>query len=132
MSSRKWFPAIGAYIKFHVVGVINTLVDVAVFTLLIWAGSSAIIAQCIAYSCGATNSFVWNKHWTFRSRRRFSVTQLLQFLTVNAVSLAVSLAVISVLQQHYALLISKIVATFLAMAVNFAGNRIWVFRDENA
>ncbi len=59
--------SIGEFIKFALVGLLNTAVDVAIFFLLTWVNTPYVAAQVVSYSCGAANSYLLNKFWTFRS-----------------------------------------------------------------
>ena len=54
--------------KFALVGVVNTVLDFALFmTLVYFAGLGPTSANIISYTCGILNSFVLNKHWTFKA-----------------------------------------------------------------
>lgn len=55
------------FTKFLVVGVMNTLVTLAVIFLLHTAGSGDMISNFIGYVAGLINSFLWNRQWVFRS-----------------------------------------------------------------
>ena len=56
-------------VKFAIVGVLNTLVDFAVFQTLNLLLGWVYVAQVIGYSCGIINSYLWNSNWTFREQR---------------------------------------------------------------
>ena len=60
-------------VKFAIVGVLNTLVDFAVFQALNLLLGWVYVAQVIGYSCGIINSYLWNSNWTFREQRTRSV-----------------------------------------------------------
>lgn len=116
------------FIKFNIVGVANTLVDFAVFTLLSFFGLYFMIAQIISYSCGVVNSFVMNKYWTFAKKGMPVGSEVMRFIFVNIISLGVSLIILYPLKPHFGLYGAKIIATLFSMLVNFAGNKLWVFR----
>ncbi len=84
-------------IKFALVGVMNTLVDFLVYTVLVLlfgvSDSNVFIIglfTLIAYACGVFNSFLLNSRWTFRSEYRKSAREKLMFVVVNLVSWLVS------------------------------------------
>jgi putative flippase GtrA len=52
-------------LRFGVVGVVNCLVTLAVFTVLTALGCPAPAAAAIGFAAGAVNSFVCNSRWTF-------------------------------------------------------------------
>ena len=60
------------FIKFGITGVMNTLVDFVVYSLLTFGLSvNLYLAQVVGYSCGMVNSYVVDRRWTFRSKVRF-------------------------------------------------------------
>ena len=54
------------FIKFAIVGVLNTLVDFAVFQAFNLLLGWVYAAQVLGYTAGMINSYVWNSGWTFR------------------------------------------------------------------
>ena len=117
------------FIKFALVGLLNTGVDVALFSLMIWLGVSYLAAQVVSYSCAAANSYLLNKAWTFRSCG-LSYGEMMRFVVVNLVSLGISLALLHLLHEQagIGLAAAKGGATLGALTVNFIGNKVWVFR----
>lgn len=120
-------------VKFGLVGVLNTLIDYAVYSLLLfipYIREHYVIAQVLGYSTGLANSLYCNKRWTFAQKERMSKAQLIAFLVVNLAALGVSTAVLVAAQEWIGLgpYIGKIVATVFSMAVNFLGNKIIVFK----
>ena len=121
--------SIGEFLKFALVGVLNTGVDVVIFFLLTRLGSPYVAAQVVSYSCGAANSYLLNKLWTFRSTS-LSYAEIVRFTAVNLISLGISVVILSLLHgtAGLGLAASKGGATVCALAANFLGNKLWVFR----
>ncbi len=121
--------SISEFIKFALVGILNTGVDVAIFFLLTWIGIPYVASQVVSYSCGAANSYLLNKVWTFRSSG-LSYAEIVRFTTVNLISLGISVVVLSMLHGTAGLDLAtaKAGATLCALAANFLGNKLWVFR----
>ncbi|MBN2510084.1 MAG: GtrA family protein [Spirochaetales bacterium] len=122
------------FIKFNIVGVINTAIDFAVFTLLNLAGVFYLAAQVVSYFCGLVNSYILNRFWTFAHRGKFDALQALKFLGVNLAALGTSLAVLYLLKDvfGFTVLTGKLVSTGFSLIVNFCGNRWWVFNKKPA
>jgi putative flippase GtrA len=120
---------ISEFIKFALVGLLNTGVDVAIFFLLTRIGIYYVAAQTVSYSCGAANSYLLNKVWTFRSCG-LSYSEIVRFAAVNLISLGISVVVLSLLHDTAGLDLAaaKGGATLSALAVNFLGNKLWVFK----
>ena len=121
---------LGQFIKFNVVGIMNTAVDFGVFMILNrYLGLIYAVSQVISYSCGMVNSYFLNKFWTFQKREGFTAIEVTKFILVNLCSLGVSLLVLYILQSKWSweVLPSKVLATGFSVGVNFLGNKFWVF-----
>jgi len=119
-------------VKFGIVGVLNTGVDLgAYFVLTRWLGMAGlpVEAKAISYSLGIVNSFFWNRTWTFRSQtsawRTFApfVLANLVGLGMNAGGMQLGLNVL-----HQQELVSLALATALTLAWNFAVSKFIIFR----
>ncbi|MFC4779371.1 GtrA family protein [Paenibacillus sp. GCM10023252] len=122
------------FITFNLVGLMNTAVDFAIFTLLIWLGLNVPLSQVVSYSAGMGNSYVMNRLVTFKSGKvtaAASRKQALRFLALNLAVLAVSLGLLHAATSWLGLhpLLSKLLVTGVTMVLNFVGSRSWVFRN---
>jgi len=83
----------------------------------------------IGYTVGALNSYVLNRHWTFRAGHVAHATAGSRFALVTACAIAVNLGLLYVLVHHLG--VSKIPAqailTLPLLAVTFPVNRWWSF-----
>lgn len=118
--------------RFSMIGVINTLIDFAVFTIFnSLFGVSYILSQGLGYSLGVANSFLLNKKWTFEDRKanKKSFYEFLQFIVVNLISLIITMMAMNLLVENLNLnvYISKVLITILAQITNFLGYKLWVF-----
>lgn len=138
------------FLKFAVVGVLNTVVDFLVFQLLNLTIGWIYVAQVIGYSAGVLNSYFWNSRWTFRKEHKRSAREAASFLVVNLVSLGVSLGVLWACKNLLGITdawvagwvpawlggfvkgdtVAKLIATPCAIVVNFIGNKLFVFRAQ--
>lgn len=120
-------------VKFGLVGVSNTLVDAGVYWLFI----SVLfidygIAQIVGYTCGIINSFVLNRIWTFKktSTNKKTRSQLVRFVTINLISLSITLVALKWLVDHMGIdkMVAKLLVIVLSQVVNFLGYKLWVFK----
>ncbi len=129
--------------KYALVGVLNTLLDLAVLNLLFWAfspgraiGIAAI--NVVSYGCGIVNSYIWNARWTFASRRWQSAETIASFTAVMIVAWGINTAIVvaghaiatPALPDSAALNIAKVVAAVASFTVGFILCRWWVFKEE--
>jgi putative flippase GtrA len=129
------------FIKFGIVGVMNTGVDFLVFTLLLWAGMHYLAAQPLSYGAGTLNSYIVNKLWTFRVRSSPSAgsrykhgikAEFIRFLLLNLATLLLSITLLYLLKDGLGIqaLAAKLLVTAVTVVVNYAGSKLWVFRPK--
>ncbi|MBQ2752008.1 MAG: GtrA family protein [Oscillospiraceae bacterium] len=119
-------------VKFGITGVMNTLVDFAVFLLLTHIGVAIYFAQVVSYSCGILNSYIVNRSWTFKSKGKFLGPQMVRFIAVNLSLLLLSLVLLWVFTEQlgFIKILAKLCSTVLIMVIGFVVNRLWVFRQS--
>ena len=121
-------------IKFGLIGILNTLVDFGIFTLLTEvAGLSSTNSHLISYTCGILNSYFFNRTWTFRQKNRIHLAEFLKFILVNLVSLAISTLVLNLIETRlgYSVYVAKLGAIFSSLAINFVGSKLIVFKSRD-
>lgn len=90
-----------------------------------------LLAQICSYSAGIINSYVWNRNWTFRVKRKADGKEIVRFLMINIAASGITFLLLYLFQKGgCSLLVSKLAATIGGMMMNFIGNRIWVFGDS--
>ena len=143
-------------IKFGLVGVMNTLVDMIISTLVsfllgltgLTGGWMIYVSKTVGYSCGILNSYIFNSRWTFRKERRQDAREILSFIAVNLFVLAVSFGLIYLfkdvlhigdkwmalnLPEWFAKIVDgeracMLLSTVICIFVNFIGNKLFVFK----
>ena len=144
--------SIAQFIKFSLVGVLNTVVDFVVFTLLTLIfsvdsssnGWAVTLITLVSYSCGVLNSYLFNTRWTFKNDRKYQTRQeFLLFVAVNVVSYIVHNGVLLLFKDvivlsdlHVmgftveAIYLCKLIAIPAGIIANFIGNKLFVFSGE--
>lgn len=121
-------------VRFAAVGVANSLIDFAVFTLAHLGLAVALVpANVAAYAVAATFSYAANSRWTFggragaRGRHDFITFQL-----VNLVGLALATTVLVLLARHMPVLAAKLFAVAASFAWSFTvlDRLVWPRRGE--
>ena len=118
-------------IKYGAVGVLNTAVDFLVYQLLTFIGINYAVAQCISYSCGILNSYLFNSRWTFKEEAKREKSEFVSFVVVNVISLGLSVLLLKVCYDVLGIesdLISKAIVTPIVMVINFIGTKLLVFK----
>jgi putative flippase GtrA len=118
-------------LRFGLVGILNTAIDIAVFTLLLATTTlSPVAANTISYCVGILNSFVCNKYWTFGDiqGQRPARVQLPIFIATNLVGLAVANLALVAASHAMPIAPAKLVSVLSGMAWNYWASRTFVYR----
>ena len=141
-------------IKFGAIGVMNTAIDYLLFALFFGlCNFDKSIAQVFATAIAMTNSYILNRYFTFGKKGSVKLNEMWKFIVVNLVSMTVTILLLNLfydimhlerlanyilssftdftLSKDMAVLFCKLVATPFSLAVNFLGNRLWVFASGN-
>lgn len=120
---------IGYVLKFLVVGVLNTLVGLgSIYACKYFFSISDVPANAIGYALGLTNSFLWNRRWTFAQAGRTRIT-IIRFALVFVVAYATNLATMMVLRGSLGIdaYLAHALATAPYTAIFYLGSRYFVF-----
>jgi putative flippase GtrA len=116
-------------VLFAVIGVLNTLLDWVVFTLLIvYGGWGPAAANVAGFAAGGVQSYVLNGAITFRSGQpRAQPQTILRFGLVTLVCLALSTAMVHVLAPLITPWAAKLLATIATFIVGFLAHKAFTF-----
>lgn len=132
------------FLKFVIVGLINTLVDFIFFSISIallpayTMGITIIFAKAIGFVAASTNSYYLNSYWTFRASSKLGIKNYTAFLMVSCVGFLINVsAVYSIYtlilkvvptQQIFAPYVGFLCATFCSLWWNYYGYKKFVFK----
>ena len=124
------------FIRFCIVGVLNTVIDLGLFALLTrLIGLDPLVAHTISFSTGAANSFLLNKYWTFgiSGRGREMATQASKFAVITALVFLIHAGLLFLLHKQFGWydLLVKVLAIGVGVGVGFVGNKWWAFRQAH-
>ncbi len=127
-------PLMVQFVKFGIVGVSNTLLFLAVYTLLlkgfdVWY----LAASAIGFIVGAVNGFLLNRRWTFRGHVGDSLTPV-RWGVVQSCGLLLNLGLVALCVSGLGMdeLVGQAVAIVVVVVVTFVANRAWTFRTQPA
>lgn len=118
------------FIKFGLVGVLNTIINWILFILLNSMGVYYIISNIIAYSISTLNSYLWNSKWVFKYTGDNVNQTTFKFITLNIIGLVLNTIILFLLVDIIKLpkIIALIIATGVVMILNYFINKLWVFK----
>ncbi len=138
------------FIKYSLVGVSGTILDLGIFTALITftgLGSTLFlrgIATTLSFAVAVTNNFVWNKTWTFKDKDPNIKKQFAKFFLVSTGGLFLNTIFFTIFSFGLAHLqelapdalttkfsiVAKLGAIGIVAFYNFTMNRFWTFSPE--
>lgn len=141
----KIIPVIYQLAKFILVGGLNFLIDMGVLSFLIFAtGISTGLIQssfkALSFLGAVINSYLWNKHWTFKRKGEGGESisrEFFQFLIVSIIGLSINVMAdyifVNTIGPRWGLALktwaqfSAMIASAIAMIWNFLGYKFIVF-----
>jgi len=144
----KKLPFVFQLAKFVVTGLVNTAVDFSVLNLLMDAthitqGGWFSVFKGISFIVAVTNSYFWNKFWTFshQTDRQVGGREMLSFFVVSGIgfglNVGISSLVVNLIGPRFGIEagrwanIGAVCGTLVAMAENFFGYKFLVFKKKN-
>ncbi len=123
----KKIKVIWQFAKFVVVGALNTFIDFGVLGFLLWVSkinSEQAIAlyaffKFLSFSTAATNSYFWNKFWTFEKKDRAKGKEFAGFYLVTGIGALINVSV--------ATLLVKLMGSSIGVSSNVLGGVIAPF-----
>lgn len=131
------------FLKFAVIGAINTGIDFAILNLLSYAtgikeGNGLIPLNLISFALAVANSYFLNKRWAFKdsthgeAAKKFSI-----FLVVSIIGAVINTLILRYVSSEITpmfglnptlwLNFAKVLATGISLVWNFIGYKLFVF-----
>lgn len=137
---------LGQFFRFVVIGTANTLLDMGIIYALSWsfqifAGWPMIVFNTISFMIASTNSFFWNRYWTFKYKaKEGQAFQYLQFIIVTAIGLGINSSIVYIVTTLIGpqfgiapdkwVIVAKVAATAVSLFWNFLGYKFIVFKKS--
>ena len=118
------------FVKFGIVGISNTLITFAVYTVLLKVfGVWYLAASAIGFIVGAINGFLLNRRWTFADHVGDAYTPV-RWGIVQTGGLGLNLGLLYLLVHDASIdkLLAQAIATVVVTVTTFLVNRAWTFR----
>ncbi|MGL5379105.1 GtrA family protein [Clostridium sp.] len=118
------------FIKFAIVGVMNTLLNWIIFFFLNNVGVYYIVSNIIAYTISTIHSYFWNSIWVFKYSEGSKAKASLKFILLNIGGLILNTSILFILVDVFKMdkFIGLILTTAIVMIINYIFNKVWVFK----
>ena len=123
---------ISKFIKFGIVGILNTLINWTIFAILNFLGMYYIISNIIAYVIATINSYIWNSKWVFKYRGEDKKETTGKFILLNLFGLSLNTVILYLFVDlmRFNKLIALVITTIIVMIINYILNKVWVFKEK--
>jgi putative flippase GtrA len=145
------------FLKFTVVGVLNTLIDWVIFFALthyipfFQITNHEVIAKSISFTVAVVNSFIWNSLWTFRNeyktglesgdKNAVATIYFGRFIVVSLIGLGLNTIVFYIMRPVGSAIFARVslaqlfalaIATLAVLLWNFLANKFWTYKIEKS
>jgi putative flippase GtrA len=116
--------------RFIVVGLFATIFNYIIFLAFLSADINYLLSSSLGYIAGLIAGFIFNKKWTFKLRNQTNSIEVIKYITVYFLSLALSLYVLNILVNNMEIVarVANIFVIILTTITNFLGLKLYVFR----
>jgi len=124
-------PEYRQFIKYSLVGVLNTVIYYAIYYVILQLGFSYVIAVTVGTVISVANSYFWNKLFVFKSKKK-STGEVVRFIIVYGVQYVCNIIVIYICINYIGLSaeIAGIPAIVIGVFISFFGHKFWSFRKK--
>lgn len=141
----KKIPILYQFAKFAAVGTLNSFVDFGILNLLIFltninAGLGFVLFKTISFLGGTTNSYFWNRYWTFESKDKPKINEATKFYLIAIIggflNISVASFVVDSIPKPDAISgnlwanIGALCGIFSTLLWNFIGYKFLVFKKQ--
>ncbi len=133
--------------RFVVVGALNTFIDFGILGFLLWISkinAEQVLAlyaffKFLSFSAAATNSYFWNKSWTFEKGSRAEGKEFAGFYLITGIGALLNVGIASLIVRLVGSgavvsgnVLAGIIAPFIGVLVgfmwNFLGYKFFIFK----
>jgi putative flippase GtrA len=129
----RWYAAVYQFAQFAAVGTLNSFIDVGVLNFETFLYGTAPLSnllfavfKAISFVFSTTNSFIWNKYWTFGAHEKASAREVSGFYMVAAVGWVLNVGG-ATLTKAFGPADSRVWTNIVAPLVGIAVSFIWDF-----
>lgn len=142
----RWISGLYQFAQFAAVGTLNSFIYGAVLNIETYLYGSVMISNLyfalfviVAFLFSTTNSFAWNKYWTFGAREKTNAGEVSGFYGVAIVGAILSTAAATIVKsvgpvdsKLWLNILAPLAGIAAAFVWNFIGYKYWVFKPKKA
>ena len=132
--------------QFAAVGTLNSFIDIGVFNLETFLYGTSVIGvilfavfKAISFLFATTNSFVWNKYWTFSAQEKPKAGEVTAFYTIAVLGWVINVGVATLVKASgspdskvWVNLVAPLCGVAASFLWDFFGYKYFVFKKKTA
>ncbi|MBR1765553.1 MAG: GtrA family protein [Bacteroidales bacterium] len=131
------------FVKFGVVGAFGSVIDFGLTALCKGIfGMPELLANAIGFTVAATNNYILNRTWTWRSTSKNVGIEYSKFIVISVIGLGLNSLIVFLLKDvnlvprfvettlDWDFWVAKIIATAVVTLWNFFGNMLFTFKNS--
>jgi len=118
------------FIKFSLVGVVNTVVFYSIYYILLQLGILYAISLTVGNVIAIFNSYILNKFFTFKTKGK-SLKETIKFFMVAGAQYLFNLLIVHICVSLIGISaeLAGLIAISLSVFASYFGHKIWTFRE---
>jgi len=116
------------FVKFGLVGVLNTIIGYGIFYFLVFIKVHYLISLVTSFAISVLNSYGWNRLWVFASHGNHLV-EFPKFISVYLITLAINFVLLPIFVEFFKFdpKVAQLFFVFFLPVVTFLGFKYWSF-----
>lgn len=126
------------FIKFGLVGISNTLITYATYSLCVYIGIHYLISNAIGFFISVLNAYYWSDRFVFKKGEGESRSAIWTLAKTYVAYGSTGLLLASILlylyvdKLHFSEYIAQLLVLVITIPLNFIINKFWSFRTQKA
>lgn len=127
---KKLYKQYASLIKFCMVGAMNTLISLIIYSICLYMGLHYTVASAIGYIGGIANGYILSSKFVFE--QKLEGKKGIRFVLIYLSSLFINLIIITILVEILGMnkIVAQVVATGFNVIYNYLFNKLWTFRKS--
>ena len=129
-SKEDLFNIIKQFVKFGLVGLSNTIINLAVYYGLLYLGVHYLIANTVGFIVSVLNAYYWNRKYVFKkSENKISKSLIKTYVSYGSTFLlGTGLMFVMVHCFRISETVAPIIILLVTIPLNFLLNKFWAFK----
>ncbi len=120
------------FIKFGMVGIINTLTSFSIYYILIACNVNYLISNIFAYFISSIIGYILNKTWVFKHKDSKPINSVIKYYTTYASSFLLSTFLMYILVDIFniSVLLAPVLTLGFTVPYNYIMSKKWTFSSS--